>query len=155
VLGILVVGTLTIGFLIFLLVRVLVFVRDAGAPKPLGYRVGRVVGLAIVAVGVVITFLSVRVQYHVSDQDLQDVVTSPVHWTYFVDVACGSVWQAMFTPHDDKCGSAALPRLWIAAGVAAVGMVSPSGARAGVGFWPRFASPLLAHCRSSSSGWSQ
>jgi cytochrome bd-type quinol oxidase subunit 2 len=92
--------------------------------------------LAIVAVGVVITFLSVRVQYHVSDQDLQDVVTSPVHWTYFVDAACGSVWQALFIFSDDKCGSAALPRLWIAAGVAAVGM--------GLAFWGARRGRLLA-----------
>jgi hypothetical protein len=77
--------------------------------------VTRVVGFAIVAVGVSIMFLPVSAQYGVFNVD------------------CGSAWQAMFTDangnnlEDFVCGRAAFPRIWIAGGVAAVGV--------GVAFW--------------------
>jgi hypothetical protein len=47
-----------------------------------------------------------------------------------VHVICGSVWHAMLSSDNNlghECDVAALPRVWIAGGVAAVGM--------GVAFW--------------------
>jgi hypothetical protein len=54
-------------------------------------------------------------------------------------VACGSALQAMFSwqgNEDYQCGSATFPRLWVAGGVAAVGM--------GVAFWGEDRGRLLA-----------
>jgi hypothetical protein len=89
--------------------------------KPAGYRVrlviGVVIGLAIVAAGVSIMFLTVST----STYDLN---------THANSLACGSVLHAMFsrdTVYEYGCGQAAFPRLWIAGAVAAVGM--------GVAFW--------------------
>jgi hypothetical protein len=74
----------------------------------------RVIGFAIVAVGVWITFLPVSA----------DIGPFDYH------VACGSVWHAMLShrlaPEHD-CVLTALPHVWISGGVAAVGM--------GVAFW--------------------
>jgi hypothetical protein len=49
-----------------------------------------------------------------------------------VHVACGSVWQAMLSSENNsnhECDVAALPHVWIAGGVAAIGMA--------VAFWGR------------------
>ena len=109
------VGVVVIGALIFPLLGVLFFSGDTETPKPPGYRVRRVIGFAIVAAGVSITFLRVS---HEPDQAL------PEH------IACGTSWQAMFSARwngDYECGHAAFPHLWIAGGVATVGM--------GIAFW--------------------
>jgi hypothetical protein len=70
-------------------------------------NVRRVIGFAIVVAGVWITFLPVSA----------DIGPFDYH------IACGSVWHAMLshgTDHD--CVLTALPHVWIAGGVAAVGM---------------------------------
>ena len=113
-----------IGALILPLLGVLFFSGDTETPKPPGYRVRRVIGFAIVAAGVSITFLPVS---HEPDQAL------PEH------IACGTSWQAVFSARwnfEYECGEAALPHLWIAGGVAAVGM--------GVVFWGARRGRLLA-----------
>ena len=121
------VGVVVIGVFILPLVGVLFFTGDSEAPKPSGYRVRRVIGFAMVAAAVAITFLPVS-----TDQRY----TEP--WGYYQDqvrdvvlhLKCGSVWQAMvskFNFTDRACSRAAFPFLSIAAVVAAVGM--------GVAFW--------------------
>jgi hypothetical protein len=80
--------------------------------------VRRVIGLAIVAAGLWITFLPVSTS--VTNFDTQQSVS----------VVCGSVWQAMLSSENNlghECDLAALPRVWIAGGVAAIGMA--------VAFW--------------------
>jgi uncharacterized membrane protein len=73
-------------------------------------NVRRVIGFAIVAAGVLIMFFPVS---HEPDQAI------PWH------IDCGTSWQALFTARwnsDYECGTAAVPHLWLAGGVAAVGM---------------------------------
>jgi hypothetical protein len=77
-----------------------------------GYRVRRLIGFGVVAAGVAIMFLPVSTV------------------SYGFHEACGSGWPAMFSGRDNtayECGTAALPHLWIAGAVAAVGM--------GIAFW--------------------
>jgi len=75
-------------------------------------NVRRVIGFAIVAAGVWFTFLPVSA----------DIGPFDYH------IACGSVWHAMLSHGDQHdCVLTALPHVWIAGGVAAVGM--------GVAFW--------------------
>ena len=95
-------------------------IRDTEAAKPRVHRVRRVIGFGIVAAGIGITFLNVSLHPDVNPF----APPVPMH------LACGSVWNAMFSNANDvayDCGSAAVPHLWIAGGVAAVGMV--------VAFW--------------------
>jgi hypothetical protein len=87
------------------------------APKPPVRRVTRIIGFAFVAAGVAIMFLPVS-----------------ANRSFYGDtVACGSGWQAMFRNVNNynwdgyACGRAAFPHLWIAGGVAAVGL--------GIAFW--------------------
>ncbi len=71
----------------------------------------RLIGFVIAAAGVSIMFL-------------------PVSTNHFGHEACGSGWHAVFNSSnnlDYECGEAALPRLWIAGAVVAVGM--------GIAFW--------------------
>jgi hypothetical protein len=85
----------------------------------------QVIGFTIVATGVSIMFLPVSTWMTSGD--------GRVH------VDCGSALQAMFNGWANmeyECGSAALPYLWIAGGVAAVGM--------GVAFWGAGRARLLA-----------
>jgi hypothetical protein len=108
------------GLLIFPLIAVLFLTVD----KLPGYRVRRVIGFALVAAGIWITFLNVSAHYYDG-----------------TNVACGSVWRAMFsrdynTSEDYICGRAAFSHLWIAGGVAAVGM--------GIAFWGASRGRLLA-----------
>jgi hypothetical protein len=112
------------GLLIFPLVAVLFLTDDTADPKSRGYRVRRVIGFAIVAAGVWIMFVDVS-----------------AHFNDGIEVACGSVWRAMFsgdynTSEDYVCGSAAFPHLWIAGGVTSVGM--------GIAFWGASRGRLLA-----------
>jgi hypothetical protein len=85
--------------------------------------VTRVVGLAIVAAGLSITFLPVSTYVKRFYE-----YGPPSH-----HAECGSAWQAMFTDangnnfEDFVCGYAAFPHLWIAGGVAALGV--------GIAFW--------------------
>ena len=100
-------------------------------PKPAVRRLGRVIGVAIVAAGVAITFLPVSASVNYGS-DIQDYFGQPA----VVQAECGSAWQAMFTNefynfasiHDVyACGRGAFPHLWIAGGVAALGLA--------VAFW--------------------
>ena len=99
-------------------------------------NVRRVIGFAIVVAGVWITFLPVSA----------DIGPFNYH------IACGSVWHAMLShgnQHD--CVLTALPHMWIAGAVAAVGMgiafwgAGPSSA-IGNG-WARRASYAVDHAR--------
>jgi hypothetical protein len=82
-------------------------------PDRLDYRAARVIGLALVAAGIGITFLNVSTSRMNFDTQQR----------FHVD--CGSVWQAMFSNDNNldlDCASAAVPHVWIAGGIAAVGM---------------------------------
>ena len=82
-------------------------------PARLDYRVARVIGLALVAAGIGITFLNVSTSSKNVD----------TRQRFHVD--CGSVWQAMFSKYNNldlDCASAAVPHVWIAGGIAALGM---------------------------------
>jgi hypothetical protein len=100
------------------------FSAPVAAPKPPVRRVTRVIGFAIVAAGLSIMFLPVSAQHG------------------FFNVDCGSAWQAMFTDanghnvEDFGCGRAAFPHVWVAGGVAAVGV--------GVAFWGASRGRILA-----------
>ena len=130
------VSVVVIGALILPLVGVLFFAGDTEAPKPSGHRVRQVIGFALVAAAVAITFLPAS-----TDQRYTET------WGYYQDqvrdvvlhTKCSSVWQAMlskFNFPDNACSRATFPFLSIAAGVAAVGM--------GVAFWGARRTRLLA-----------
>ena len=96
--------------------------RDNGVPKSPGYWVRRVIGFAMVAAGVSIMFLPVRAER---------VAGYPL--------ACGTGWHAMFSKENNPdwvCGTAAVPHLWIAGAVAALGF--------GIAFWGAGRGPILA-----------
>jgi hypothetical protein len=118
--AIFVVGALVIGSVILTLVTV-VFSDDTAAPKGAGYRrVTLVIGFAIVAAGVSILFL---------DVGAWDTYSFEPGGKFHVD--CGTAWHAMFSKDhnfpNSACAEPAYARLWIAGGVAVVGM--------GVAFW--------------------
>jgi hypothetical protein len=115
-------GVLVIIPILPLLAGFVIF-SDSGEPKPGGHRVRLVIGFAIVAVGVSILFLPVSA----------DINDESGRFGYRTD--CGSALPAMFSELD-QCGSAALPSLWVAGAVAAVGM--------GVAFWGEGRGRLLA-----------
>jgi hypothetical protein len=124
--AIVVIGGLMISVLLFPLVGFLL-TGDPAALKSPGYRVTRIVGFAIAAAGVAITFLPVSTDYRYIDV-YRDVV---------LHADCGSVWQAMFTNTSNPyCSQAAFPHLWIAGGVAAVGL--------GIAFWGASRGRLVA-----------
>lgn len=112
-------GVVVIVVIVPLLAGFVIF-SDTMDRKPRGYRVRQVVGFAIVAAGASIMFLPVSTE------------TDGFH------VSCGSALGAMFSEWDngEQCGSAAFPYLWIAGGVAAVGI--------GVSFWGAGRGRLLA-----------
>jgi hypothetical protein len=115
-----VLGGVVLLIILPLLVGYVIF-SDSVDPKPRGYRVRLVVGFAVAAGGVLIIFL------HVSAEAFGN------------RVACGSALQAMFSwqgNEDYQCGSAGFPYLFVAGGVAAVGM--------GVAFWGEGRGRLLA-----------
>ena len=92
-------------------------------------NVRRVIGFAIVAVGIWFTFLNVSA----------DISGCNVSSGIGYRAACDSVWRAMLSSAnntDHECDVAALPHLWIAGGVAAVGI--------GVAFWGTGRRRLLA-----------
>jgi hypothetical protein len=120
---------------IFVIVLVLAgfVIRSGGSvdPNPRGYRVRQIVGLAIAAAGLSITFLPVS-----TDQNYVNV-TGHVHYLH---LDCGSAFEAMFDSTTSGCGSAAFPHVWIAGGVAAIGMA--------IAFWgaKRWSGLLAAVC---------
>jgi hypothetical protein len=87
----------------------------------------RAIGFAIVAAGISITFLPVSA-------DVITDVFDPIGVPTTVD--CGSVWQAMSTGDNYACTSAELPHVWIAGGVAVIGIA--------VAFWGARRRRLLA-----------
>ena len=93
--------------------------------------VRRVIGLAIVAVGVSITFLPVSADI--------DITAYDGRITYQAQADCGSVWRAMLSSENNyghECHRAAVPHVWIAGGIAAIGMA--------VAFWGASRLLLLA-----------
>ena len=100
-------------------------------PRDAEYRVARVIGLAIVAAGVSITFLPVSTKILVWPPQPGFPVSAdePVGTPSWASAACGTAWNAMFSKAvsmGDMVGSgragAAYPHLWIAGGIAAVGI---------------------------------
>jgi hypothetical protein len=119
------------GLLTFPLIAVLFLTDD----KPPGHRVRRVIGFAVVAAAVSIMFLPVSAHVNSYEEFAQQIQQISYH------ADCGSAWHAMFsgdynTSEDHVCGRAAFPHLWIAGGVAAVGM--------GIAFWGASRGRLLA-----------
>jgi hypothetical protein len=105
----------------------------------------RLIGFALVAAGVSITFLNVSADingYNVSTGRFEN------------HAACGSVWRAMLSNSENnpepECDVAALPQLWIAGGVAAISRrrVLGSGLSSASGDgWARLASHIVDHRR--------
>jgi hypothetical protein len=115
--AILVIGALVIGFIIVPIVGFFTH-TDTAAPITPGHRGRRIIGFAIVAAAVSIPFFPVKAPRfgYYEGAPLED---------------CGTGWHALFynqnTTELNNCGPAASPLLWIAGGVAAVGI--------GVAFW--------------------
>jgi hypothetical protein len=122
------IGVVVIVIILPLLAGFVIF-SDSVDPKPRGYRVRLVVGFAIVAAAVSIMFLHVSADINEYDESGR----------FGYRVACGSALQAMFDSGGNanyQCGSAAFPYLWVAGGVAAVGM--------GIAYWGESRGRLLA-----------
>jgi hypothetical protein len=128
VLAILVIGSLAIGILLLtadLWGPEWRLSTPTPEPKPPVHRLRRVVGLAIVAAGVSITFLPMSADRNLSVEEWGSEV--PHH------LECGSAWQAMFSNVNNingygyACGRAAFPYLSVAGGIVAVGLL--------VAFW--------------------
>ena len=124
--AILVIGALVIGFIIVPIVGFFTH-TDTAAPITPGHRGRRIIGFAIVAAAVSIPFIPVKAPRfgYYEGAPLED---------------CGTGWHALFynqiTTELNNCGPAASPLLWIAGGVAAVGM--------GIAFWGVSRGRLLA-----------
>jgi hypothetical protein len=116
-------------FLVLPLLAGFVIFSDGVDPKPRGYGLRLVLGLALVVAGVAIIFLPVSTDIN--------AYAPTGGFGYHAD--CGTALGAMFNSSYNgnyECGSAAFPYLWIAGGVAAVGM--------GVAFWGDSRGRLLA-----------
>jgi len=124
-----VLGVVVIVIILPLLAGFVIF-SDGVDPKPRGYRVRQVIGFTIVVAGVSILFLHVSAYINAYDA---------VSGRFGYRAACGSALQAMFDSWGNgnyECGSAAFPHLWVAGGVAAVGM--------GIAYWGESRGRLLA-----------
>jgi len=96
--------------------------KDTAAPNTPGQRVRRIIGFALVGVAVSIPFLPVRALGTPSTK------ATPDHRASKTAVRVGTrCFYNQNTTEFNHCTSTAFPLLWIAGGVAAVGM--------GIAFW--------------------